>query len=171
MNIFFLDESPYTSARMMTDKHVVKMVLESAQLLSTAHHVLDDDTPYKDILYKKTHVNHPSAIWTRESRDNYIWLYKHFVALAQEYTHRFGKIHKTFKDLDYALSHTPMRIENKGITPIRLAITNTAYHDYDAVKSYRAYYIGEKLKLDKDILRFDYYLQQQIKGEVRWKKK
>jgi hypothetical protein len=80
MNIFFLSEDPYEAARMQVDKHVVKMILESAQLLSTAHRILDGDDQgvlpdfETRLFYRATHKNHPSAKWIRESVENYNWL-------------------------------------------------------------------------------------------------
>ena len=96
MNIFYLDRDPVIAAQMMCDKHVVKMILESAQMLSTAHRVLDGDE-YADRrgLYKLAHKNHPSTIWVRSSLENYTWLYDHMVALMEEYTYRYGKHHAT----------------------------------------------------------------------------
>ena len=96
MNIFYLDRDPVIAAQMMCDKHVVKMILESAQMLSTAHRVLDGDE-YADRkgLYKLAHKNHPSTIWVRSSLENYTWLYDHMVALMAEYTYRYGKHHAT----------------------------------------------------------------------------
>ena len=96
MNIFYLDRHPIKAAQMMCDKHVVKMILESAQILSTAHRVLDGDD-YADQygLYKIAHKNHPSTIWARSGGLNYLWLYDHMRGLMQEYTYRYGKIHAT----------------------------------------------------------------------------
>ena len=66
MNIFYLDRNPVVAAQMMCDKHVVKMILESAQILSTAHRVLDGDEHADNVgMYKMTHKNHPSTIWVR----------------------------------------------------------------------------------------------------------
>ena len=94
MNIFYLDRDPKIAAQMMCDKHVVKMILESAQMLSTAHRVLDgDEYADKNGLYKKAHVNHPSSIWVRCSYQQYKWLYDHMVALMEEYTYRLSLIH------------------------------------------------------------------------------
>jgi hypothetical protein len=89
MNIFYIHENPTISAKAMSNKHVVKMILESAQLLSTAHHILDKSTSSE--LYKPTHKNHPSAIWVRQSYKNYQWLYNHFISLCEEYTKRYNK--------------------------------------------------------------------------------
>ena len=110
MNIFYLDQDPRQCAEWMVDKHVVKMILETAQLLSTAHRVLDgqlvevsffvdgldrrvkkkklwllEDTR-NEVLYNATHMNHPSAIWARQSVENYNWLVEHLFALGDEYT-------------------------------------------------------------------------------------
>ena len=86
MNIFILDEDPVQAARMQCDKHVVKMPLESAQMLSVAHRVLDYDTlPTDSKIYKIAHEHHPCTRWVMKSFDNYMWLWNHFKALASEY--------------------------------------------------------------------------------------
>jgi len=85
MNIFYLDKDPRICAENHCDKHCVKMILEYAQLLSTAHRVLDGDPNQElpdgrqDVLYKATHVNHPSAVWVRQNEANYKWLYKMWI--------------------------------------------------------------------------------------------
>lgn len=155
MNIFYLSDSPITSARAMTNKHIVKMILESAQLLSGAHHILDgEDSPFKEELYKLTHQNHPSAVWIRESYQNYMWLYEHFVALCEEYKIRYKKTHKTETVLKDILVHTPMRIPYTSRTPIRIAISNPDHHRPNPVESYRVYYEAEKLSVPEDIERY-----------------
>ena len=94
MNIFYLHQDPHEAAKLQYNKHVVKMILESAQMLCTAHHcVMGDDA---DVPYKMAHKNHPSTIWARRSADNYTWLYHHFVALSKEYTKRYGKEHLSY---------------------------------------------------------------------------
>jgi len=111
MNIFYLDNAPKLCAEMHVDKHCVKMILEYAQLLSTAHRVIDgtlvdgySKTGRKQkryvlsdsrdtTLYSATHINHPSAIWVRQSEQNYRWLFTLFCELLDEYTHRYGKLH------------------------------------------------------------------------------
>lgn len=155
MNIFFLDNDPVKSARAMTNKHCVKMILESAQLLSSAHHILDGEiSPFRDVLYKPTHKNHPSTIWTRESYKNYEWLYAHFVELCKEYTRRYGRVHATETKLKDVLYHLPLNIPLVPATPIRIAITNTEHHRADPIESYRTYYEAEKLKVPEDIKRY-----------------
>ena len=81
MNIFYLDSDPSIAASYMYDKHKVKMILESAQMLCTAHHHfgLGDEVPYR-----KAHYNHPSTIWTRANTNHYYWLYQHMLALGHE---------------------------------------------------------------------------------------
>ena len=92
MNIFYLDKDPVKAAKLQYNKHVVKMILESAQMLCTAHHVLDNRVRLlDDIPYKITHVNHPSTKWVRTNNRNYMWLYHHMMALGDEYTKRYNK--------------------------------------------------------------------------------
>ena len=95
MNIFVTDICPKQSAINLCDKHVVKMTLESAQMLCTAQHLMASNP--SDLLYKPTHENHPCNVWTRLSSCNYHWLFKHFQHLATEYTFRFGKVHASWK--------------------------------------------------------------------------
>lgn len=173
MNIFYIHKDPEVAAQAMTDKHVVKMILESAQLLCTAHRILDghqitvksknghnlkkwehDNSSYDVILYKSTHVNHPSAIWARESSGNYNWLYKHFIALGNEYQRRYGRVHKSIENLRFILASPPRNIPHAEQTPMRIAITNEQWHRETALESYRTYYVEEKLKTDKDIKRY-----------------
>ena len=95
MNIFYLDKRPDDAAEMHCDKHCVKMILEYAQMLSTAHRVLDEDDAHPD-LYKIAHKNHPSTIWTRSSKQHYDWLFRLFRMLSAEYSIRFGLINDMF---------------------------------------------------------------------------
>ncbi len=153
MNIFYLHENPHTSAQAMTNKHVVKMIVESAQLLSTAHHVLDSNSNNLTI-YKPTHKNHPSAIWVRESLGNYLWLRDHLFALLQEYGKRYHKQpqdHATYK-IFLNLFYPPKNIKQSiNTTPMRCAITNKIHMvENNTIASYRNYYIAEKLKLESD---------------------
>ena len=148
MNIFMLDKSPQEAAKAHCDKHVVKMILEYAQLLSTAHRLLDGDDNVPEVLYKATHKNHPSAVWTRETSDNYLWLYDCFVALCDEYTSRYGKVHATDKKLRYVLCDVPMSIPKANITKLRLAMPDV-YKKPCPVESYRAYYKAEKADIAK----------------------
>lgn len=95
MNIFATSGCPVESAKALDDKRVVKMVLESCQILNTTLIKLGS----KGIGYRPTHQNHPCVLWTEESYENYVWLWKHFEALLNEYTSRYGKLHKCDKHL------------------------------------------------------------------------
>lgn len=106
MNIFFLDRDPGECASQHCDKHVSKMIIEYAQLMSTAHRLLD--SPYAEHCYKATHVNHPCAIWTRESREHYDWLFKMWRSLCFVYTARYGKIHATEQKMYSVLLLNPV---------------------------------------------------------------
>lgn len=139
MNIFFLDKDPKKAAEYHVDKHVVKMILETAQLLSTAHHCCNSS---KEELYKATHINHPCSKWVRQSKANYNWTYQLFYHLCNEYTLRYGKIHKTDTKLREVLSETPNISDTEFTSPAQ------AMPDYckneDPVVAYRTYYIKEK---------------------------
>lgn len=138
MNIFVLDSDPTKAAQYQCDRHVVKMVLESAQLLCAAH----ESAPYK-----RTHYNHPCAVWTRSSMSNYKWLLSHAYALAAEYKKRYGKEHKCVEVLDWCRDNDPM-ILDLGLTPFAQAMPDQ-YKNDDPVVAYRSYYINEKNKIAK----------------------
>ena len=149
MNIFFLDESPRLAARMQVDKHVVKMILESAQLLSTNIRIVHGDE-IGDLLglYKKTHVNHPCTIWVRCDQANYNWLFEHFESLCDEYTYRFEKIHKSKALIDSLRKFVNSNVSSKTHTVPALCMPDV-YKSEDYVKSYREYYSVEKKHLHK----------------------
>lgn len=94
MQIFVLSPNPYLAANDHNNKHVVKMMVETAQLLSTAHHVLDGAKAI-DGIYKSTHVNHPCAVWVRQSKENYIWTYYLGKGLFDNYIDRYGEYNKS----------------------------------------------------------------------------
>ena len=162
MNVFVLDEDPVVAAQLQCDKHIVKMILESAQMLSTSHRMLDGvrvrkpsksgkttvnhyilpNHPYENILYKAVHYNHPCTVWTRESLENYEWHYRHFIALCDEYKFRYGKIHLSDKLLRNALKTPPSSIPKIGLTQFPLAMKSNpeCMFPQDPVKSYRMFY-------------------------------
>ena len=157
MNIFYIDSNPIKAAEYMVDKHVVKMIVETAQLLSTAHRVLDGKQVGKtfvlsddreSVLYKATHINHPSAIWCRESNNNYNWLYCHFLALLGEYTHRYGKVHKS-THLTLWLRNTPYNIPVGFKTQPTPAMPEEYIVAGNSIASYRNYYRKGKATLHK----------------------
>lgn len=139
MNIFYLDQNPIIAAWYHCDKHVVKMILETAQLLSTAHHHYGSATSE---MYKPTHRNHPSAVWVRESRANYMWAWRLFSALCAEYTERYGKTHKTSRLLK-ALFNRPDGIPTARMTEPPQCMPDE-YKGDDTVLAYRSYYRGDK---------------------------
>jgi hypothetical protein len=166
MNIFYLDHDVVKCAEMHNDKHVVKMILEYAQLLSTAHRVLDgtlidgySKTGRKqkryvfsderdNIFYSATHLHHPSAVWVRQSAMNYYWLYTMLNALCKEYTYRYGKIHKCERDgLVNRLQTTPIKIPIGPFTEPTPAMPDEVKIAGDSIKSYRNYYINNKTHL------------------------
>lgn len=169
MNIFYLSKDPVQAAQYMVDKHCVKMILESAQLLSTAHRVLDgqetvgirintetgkarkvkawvlpDERDSK--VYSATHINHPSAIWCRQSVENYNWLVDHFHALMDEYTFRYGKTHKS-KEMAWWVSSPPKNLQEYDATPVLCAMDEKYIISEDPVENYRNYYRNGKAHL------------------------
>ena len=146
MNIFFLDIDPKTSASYHCDKHVVKMIIESAQLLSTAHRELNPDAV--DDLYRATHKNHPTAKWVRSSKDHYKWTYELFAHLSMEYTKRYGKTHKSWKNLKRHLYNLPLNIPTEGwVDPPQCMPDHCK--KIDTVDAYRNYYMLEKSNIAK----------------------
>ena len=166
MNIFYLDPNPKVCAEMHCDKHVVKMIIEYAQLLSTAHRVLDGvptpgytasgrrrtDYPIPSsrdgILYRATHLNHPSAVWARATSANYDWLYVLWRELMSEYTYRYHKRHACEK-LISALKPLPYNIKHGEFTEPPPAMPDYCKIAGNSVASYRNYYIKEKISFAK----------------------
>ena len=144
MNIFYFYDCPVLSAQAQPDKMLVKMPLETAQMLCTAHRELDGDEYADEVgLYKRAYWNHPCTVWARESSANYFWLYKHFLALGKEYTFRYGKTHNSVDKLARALFKQPDNIKRIGMTPLAQAMRDK-YKDDDPIKAYRDYCINEK---------------------------
>jgi Pyrimidine dimer DNA glycosylase len=135
VNIFFIDKCPSKCAEQMVDKHVVKMILETCQLLSTCHHVYGSTVP--DML-ALSFRNHPCNVWVRESRSNYVWLHRHLVALCQEYTRRYRKTHK-LSSLAIILAKPPATMFDYDFTcPPQCMPDQHKRNDY--VLAYRDYY-------------------------------
>lgn len=150
MNIFLLHWNPRIAARWHCDKHVVKMIIESAQMLYCAHWILSPTT-LPVFAYKKAHVNHPCTIWVRESYENYMWLCALAWELCCEYTHRYGKIHATQLHIEWLVSNPPP-IPKLGITQFRLAMPD-AFKCEDPVEAYRTFYRESKLK-ERNIIQY-----------------
>jgi hypothetical protein len=166
MNIFYTDSDPKIAAQNMVDRHVVKMILESAQLLSTAHRLLDAkeyvgksesgknikrwklSNEIDEILYSATHNNHPSSIWTRKNSANYDWLYVHFISMGEEYTHRYGRNHLTIEKLGVILKAKPKNInKSETITKMFPCMDEKYVVSEDPITNYRNYYNNGKADL------------------------
>lgn len=163
MNIFILSKDPVEAAQLQCDKHVVKMIVESAQMLSTAHRMLDgyqEKRPSKSgkrminywvypepeleaYLYRAVHHGHPCTVWTMQTNANYEWHYKHFIALCDEYTYRYGKVHATDTKLRNVLRKPPSGIKWSNLYtdfPLAMQHEPQCMHEGDPVRSYQEYY-------------------------------
>lgn len=142
MNIFVLDLDPLKAAEYQLNKHVVKMPLETAQILCTVAHAHGVPAPYRP-----THRHHPCVVWAGESRQNAEWLLQHGLALCLEYSFRYGRTHaceRVLQDLLAAgLTHC---LSDSGQTPFAQAMPER-YRDVDPVVAYRRYYAGEKREI------------------------
>ncbi len=143
MNIFFLDEDVRKCAEYHCDKHVVKMILETAQLLCGAHHMTGQVTD--QVPYKLSHKNHPCAVWARQSLSNYLYLCELGLELGKEYTHRYGKRHKSIDVINWCIINKP-NIPDIGFTTPAMAMPDEFKTD-SVVESYRNYYMGAKISL------------------------
>jgi hypothetical protein len=169
MNIFYIQSDPILAAQQMVNRHTVKMILESGQILSTTHRVIDgkkvqyiktakngkkkvdiklvlpDDREH--ILYKTAHVNHPSTIWARQSIENYNWLVQHTLALGEEFTYRYGKIHKTIQEVLPALMSPPNNLIKTEFTKMPCCMDDQYIISDDPIVNYRNYYANGKKDL------------------------
>ena len=143
MNIFYLDKCPVKAAQVQYNKHVVKMILESAQMLCTAHHCYGDKDQVENVPYKQAHLNHPSTVWTRRSKSTYMWLYNHMMALGDEYTKRYGKTHLSITKCKDFLAIPPRHIQGDDWCQPPQAMPDE-YKDECSIQAYWNYYIGEK---------------------------
>lgn len=139
MNIFVLDTDTKKCAEYHVDKHVVKMVLETSQILCGVHHMTNS---LFDIPYGLSHKNHPCCIWARECIENYNWLCELGIELCEEYTYRYGKRHKSQDVIEWCLINKPNIIDKDFTTPPKAMPDE--YKVDDVIESYRNYYIGSK---------------------------
>lgn len=164
MNIFYLHNDPAECAMQHNDKHVVKMILEYGQLMSTAHRVLDGTEYYaktannrnikrwllkderENILWKASHINHPSGIWTRKTSSNYKWLYSLWNSLLEEYTFRYSK-HHSAERMKQVFQRLPNNIPVGEFTEPTPAMPDKYKVDSNSILSYKNYYIGDKQHL------------------------
>lgn len=170
MNIFYLHTDPVICAMQHCDTHSSKMCVEYAQLLSTAHRVIDgemvigrsksgsrikryvfQDTTKDSLIYKASHANHPSNIWVRQSVENYNWLYQLWIALGAEYTYRYGREHESLRKLSEVLETPPQNLKENGFTqptPAMKAYPHCIIPN-DSVSSYRNFYREDKKEFAK----------------------
>lgn len=158
LNIFYTNVDPKQCAIEHTNKHLISQIKESCQLLSTAHRVLDgveyidsssgrkirrwklDDCRDK-LLYKATHCNHPSAVWVRQSRSNYLWLVNLLSCLCSEYTYRYNKIHKCEQIglVDMLFDNIPNNLGNNQFTEPTPAMPENYVVKNNSLLSYQKY--------------------------------
>ncbi len=143
MNIFYLDKDPKLAAIYQYNKHVVKMILESAQMLCTAHHCYGSAEQKANVPYKQAHLNHPSTIWARQSKSTYMWLYDHMMALGTEYYVRYGKTHLTITKCKEFLATPPKHIQGDEWSQPPQAMPDEYKHK-DSIIAYWQYYINGK---------------------------
>lgn len=144
MNIFVLDYNPQKAAEYHCDKHVVKMILELAQILCAVHHKNGNT----DVPYKLTHKNHPCTIWAGTSRSNYLWLTQLAYHLNEEFKFRFNHEvnHKSYDVID----ELPLiELPDIGLTRFAEAMPEYCKISEDTVENYREYYRKEKAHILK----------------------
>ena len=139
MNIFILHKNPHIAAQMACDRHVVKMIVESAQMMATIHHGAGSV-----VRYKPTHPHHPCTIWAGSTAHNYAWLLAHAKALCKEYSYRYGRVHKTEQYIYGELHRLPPNIAlDAGQTPFAQTMPDECKND-DPVIAYRQFYLKHK---------------------------
>ena len=144
MNIFYLDKDPVKAAQLQYNKHVVKMILESAQMLCTTHRYYGNE----DVPYKTAHLNHPSTIWCRQNVKQYYWLYKHMIALGEEYTKRYGKTHMSITKCKDVLEYPPFGITlTADFTEPPQCMPDEYKVEGHSSKAYWNYYINDKKRI------------------------
>ena len=149
MNIFYLAKCPYKAAELQYNKHVVKMILESAQMLCTAHHHYAEKHEINAdyIPYKKAHYNHPSTIWCRQNKNHYRWLYNHMKALGREYTARYNKEHLSITKCKSKLSLYPHDIPEGRFEQPPQCMPDEYKVEGDSLSAYWNYYEQDKVKI------------------------
>ena len=143
MNIFYLHSDPKVAASYFYDKHKVKMILECAQMLCTAHIALGNE----NVPYKKSHLNHPSSVWVRANNENYQWLYNHMLALGEEYTKRYKRTHLTITKCKDILAVAPLNIPTGSFNEPPQCMPDEYKVDNDSISAYWNYYEQDKYKI------------------------
>ena len=143
MNIFYLDPDIQKCVELHCDKHVVKMPLETTQMLCTVHYRYGGDAPYKPV-----HAKHPCTLWAGNFYLNYRWLWDFGIALCQEYTHRYNKVHAceaVLNKIKYPPKDIPDSQDHSLYTHNELSappqcMPNEYKDPQDTVNAYRQYY-------------------------------
>jgi len=143
MNIFVVDKNPKIAAKMLCDKHVVKMIVETAQMLCTVARLRGHDAPYR-----ATHKNHPCTKWADKTKGNWDWLIEHGIEMCEEYTRRYNRRHKTQDVIEWCRDNHHIGPQFGCLTPFAQAVPDK-YKSSNPVKAYRDYYIGEKSHIAK----------------------
>jgi hypothetical protein len=142
MNIFYINEDPIIAAQELADDHIRKMQIESAQMCCTAHWETGTEAPYK-----RAHWNHPSTKWVRESIQHYNWLVEHGLEICDQFTKRYGKLHKTQSVLEWLKQNKP-QISDNGFTPPPQCMPEE-FRMEDTIEAYKNFYINDKIKIKK----------------------
>ncbi len=142
MNIFYINKDPKIAAKELADDHIRKMQIESAQMCSTAHWESNSTAPYK-----RTHVNHPSTKWARQSIQHYRWLIEHGLEICYEFTKRYGKHHKTQDVLEWLRDNEPNIPNNGFISPPQCMPEE--YKQDNTLEAYKRFYTLDKVKIKK----------------------
>lgn len=150
MNIFHLDDNPEQAAKYLCNKHIVKMILETAQILSTVVRLYNLEDKSSIELYKKTHANHPCVKWAFKSKSHFEWLCKHGLAMCDEYQIRYNKIHKSKAIINEVAtkiqSEIPFISNNWENPPLCMP---EKYYNSNYIEAYREYYRKEKKNFAK----------------------
>ncbi len=149
MNIFAVDENPFKAAEMLCDKHVVKMILESCQLLSTWIYLKHPDKYDSSKFYRPTHINHPCTKWLLESDANVWWLYRHCYSLINEYSIRYKKTHSCRYIYANFVDVVNYHMNREKMTPFKQCMPEQYKVPGNAIQAYRNYMIGEKTRFAK----------------------
>ena len=140
MNIFVLDNNIKKAAQYHCDKHVVKMILEYAQILCTVCNLNGVPAPYR-----VTHAKHPCVLWAGKSLSNWRWLKKLAEELNEEYKFRFDK-EQDHKSAQVVEELSEPKIKDEGLTKFVQTMPEQYRNNRSAVKGYREYYLKEKIK-------------------------
>jgi hypothetical protein len=171
MNIFYLDENPKIAAEYHCNKHVVKMIIETGQMLSTAHHISEPSSPILNEIYKPAYRNHPMSVWVRTNTSNYEYAYNLFRWLLHEYNTRYHKEHSASRLL-YNLSKPPKTVPQAPLSSVPQCMPDQYKVANNSIAAYRAYYKAEKSRFAKYTIRPTPFFmpEYQVATKIDWRK-